>query len=216
MTTVHCIPYSCTLSAEACGKRHLATIANRGGRSSDAYPSCRRCPVGAANARDTGAEVTYAEHVSAYQVRHAPIASAFTCCVPGCDGTLTSRAPSSRLTPEFARLCTAHRRKAHNERERGATHAEALACVVDGRRYTKPAPAPRPAQPCTTPGCDGVAARVRMDTAPALDALCAPCRMAARKLTREHAFDTLAAVAHLAAVRRGERPAPIGRPRRSA
>lgn len=212
MNVVRCLPYSCTLSAEACGKRHLATIANRGGRSSEAYPSCRRCPVGAQNARDTGAEVTYAEHVSAYQVRHAPVASSFTCCVPGCDGMLTSRAPSSRLTPEFARLCTAHRRKAHNERERGATHAEALACVVEGRRYVKAATAPRSMPPCTTPGCDGVVARPRFETI----GLCVVCRHAAREMRIRHGLDAAGAAAHLAAVRRGERPAPIGRPRRSA
>ena len=70
---VRCEPYHCTLSVESCAKRHLATIANRGGRSSEAYPSCRRCPVGAANAAATGAPTTYAEHVSAYQVRHAPV-----------------------------------------------------------------------------------------------------------------------------------------------
>ena len=209
MTTVRCVPYHCTLTTVACAKRHLATIANRGGRSSDAYPSCRRCPVGAANAQATGAE-----HVSAYQVRHAPVEPMVRCAVPGCDGTTCERAASSRITPEFARLCAPHRRKAHNERERGATHAEALACVVEGRRYVR-ATAARVSLRCATPGCEGDAGRTRKDSL-GYDALCPRCRVYAKEMRARHRLTVDGAIAHLAAVRRGERPAPVGRPRRSA
>ena len=215
MTVVRCLPYSCTLTAEACGKRHLATIANRGGRAADAYPSCRRCPVGAANAKATGAAVTFAEHPSAYQVRHAPVHELARCVVPGCDEAFTPRAPSARLTPEFARICAVHRHNAHRMVERGATHAEALACVVEGRRFVRPAVVPpaRVAPPCTL-RCGKPAALPGGKPAPV--ALCTDCRQSVGRVGRKHGLDVAGAVARLAAVRAGLLPMHPGRtPRRS-
>ena len=111
VATVHCIPYSCRLSVEACGKRHLAAIVHRTGDVREtAYPSCRRCSIGAEHARATRVEAPSMERVRVSKLGDNPVPRAPAtvphgehCTMPGCDRQHAVVRADTK--PELAPLC---------------------------------------------------------------------------------------------------------------
>jgi len=124
VTTVHCLPYSCTLSVASCAKRHLAAIQHRTGDLREtAYPSCRRCPIGAENARATRAEAPTLERVRVSRLGDNPVPRAPStvphgehCTIPGCDRLRGVARPN--MKPELAPLCALCRDEVSSLRRR--------------------------------------------------------------------------------------------------
>lgn len=133
---VHCIPYSCRLSATACGKRHLAAIVHRTcDMRETAYPFCRRCPVGAENARATQAPSVSLERVRVSKLSDNPTPRApetvpcgERCTMPGCDRLRCVPRPGTK--PEFVPLCAVCRDDVHAMR-RAHGYGTTLAVYVE-------------------------------------------------------------------------------------
>ena len=146
---IRCEVYRCTLSEESCAKRHRAAIDSR---TSDwvgiAFPSCRRCPIGAANAKTTDAPSVIMER--GILSKHVRLAANEHCAMPGCHNHTASQHGLKKLQA-LAPFCGECRNQiGARQRHHKLSLAEAIErqrAIRAGTLNPKRGPKPREVQP---------------------------------------------------------------------